>query len=156
VPRVCTVCSSPNRTAIDEAVTRGESFRRIAPQYGVSDRALRRHAAEHVPAAIVKAHEAAETTRADGLLEILHEGVRDARRLRDRAEKEGDLRCAVAAVKTLVDIVERLADVGERLAQAEATKPPEQKPVLSDAELTSAIETLLSTAAAREEKDHVH
>jgi len=123
VPRVCTVCSSPNRAAIDEAVTRGETFRRVAPRYGVSDRALRRHAAEHVSAAIVKAHDAREATRADDLLGILREAVKDARRLRDKAEEERDFRCAVAAVKTLTETVEKLADVAERLAKSGAEEP---------------------------------
>ncbi len=123
MPRICTVCSSPNRAAIDEAVTRGESFRRIAPRCGVSDRALRRHAAEHVSAAIVKAHEAAEVTRADDLLGILREAVKDARRLRDKAEEDRDFRGAIAAVRTLADVVEKLADVGERLAKSGAEEP---------------------------------
>lgn len=156
MPRVCTVCSSPHRAEIDEAVTRGESFRRVAPRYGVSDRALRRHAAEHVSAAIVKAHAVAEVTRADDLLGLLREAVGDAQRLRGRAEREGDLRCAVAAVKTLTETVEKLADVAERLAKAEASKPQEPKPNLTDGELVAAIEGLLSAAAAREGDTNVH
>jgi len=123
MPRVCTVCSSPRRDEIDEAVTRGETFRRVAPRCGVSDRALRRHAAEHVPAAIVKAHAVAEETRADDLLSILREAVADARRLRGKAEGEGDYRAAIAAVKTLSDLVETLADIGERLAKGGAEGP---------------------------------
>ena len=156
MPRVCTVCSSPDRAAIDEAVTRGESFRRVAPRYGVSDRALRRHAAEHVSAAIVKAHAVAEVAQADNLLGLLREAVGDAQRLRGRAEREGDLRCAVAAVKTLTETVEKLADVAERLAKSEASKPEEQKPNLTDGELAAAIESLLSVAAAREGGTNVH
>lgn len=156
MPRVCTVCSSPNRTAIDEAVTRGESFRRVAPRFGVSDRALRRHAAEHVPDAIVKAHDAEEATRADDLLGLLREALADARRLRDKAERAGDFRCAVAASRSLFDVVEQLVTVGERLARAEAAKPPEPKPVPSDGELLSAIEALLGDAAAREETARVN
>ena len=150
MPRLCTACASPNRAAIDEAVTRGESFRRIAPRCGVSDRALRRHAAEHVPAAIVKAHEVAEVTRADDLLSILREAVADARRLRAKAEDDGDFRGAVMAVKALADVVETLASIGERLAKAEASRPQEPKPNLTDGELVAAIESLLSVAAARE------
>ena len=120
MPRICTVCSSPNRPEIDEAVTRGESFRRIAPRYAVSDRALRRHAAAHVPGAIVKAHEAAETARADDLLDLLREGVADARRLRGKAEAAEDYRGAIACVKTLADLVESLVKVAERLAEKES------------------------------------
>ena len=156
MPRVCTVCSSPHRAEIDEAVTRGESFRRVAPRYGVSDRALRRHAAEHVSAAIVKAHAVAEVTRADDLLSILREAVADARRLRAKAEKDGDYRGAVMDVKALSDVVETLADIGERLARAEASKPEEPKPNLTDGELAAAIESLLSVAAARDGATNVH
>lgn len=156
MPRICTVCSSPNRAAIDEAVTRGESFRRIAPRYGVSDRALRRHAAEHVPDAIVKAHEAGEATRADDLLGLLREAVADARRLRQKAENEGDYRGAIGAVKALSDVVAALANIADRLARAEATKPAPSKPVLSDDELAGAIEALLGRAAVREEVPRVN
>ena len=155
MPRICSACSSPNRAAIDQAVTRGESFRRIAPQYGLSDRALRRHAAEHVPTAIVKAHEAREVARADDLLGLLREALADARRLRDLAEDEKDYRGAIACVRTLLDVVEKMVALGEKLAQGEAARPPESKPTLSDNELAAAIESVLARAAAREEEPHV-
>lgn len=41
--------------------------------------------------------------------------MKDARRLRDKAE-EDDFRGAIAAVLTLADVVEKLADVAEKLA----------------------------------------
>ena len=155
MPRVCTVCSSPRRDEIDEALTRGEPNRRIAARCAVSDTSLRRHAAEHLPRALVLARGAEEETRADDLLGLLREGVSDARRLRAKAEDERDYRAAIGAVKTLCDIVEKLADIGERLARAEAAKPAEPKPTLSDGELVGAIEALLGRAAAREEVAHV-
>jgi hypothetical protein len=104
----------------------------------------------------VKAHEAAEVTRADDLLSILREAVADARRLRAKAEKDGDFRGAIMAVKALSDVVETLASIGERLARAEASKPQEPKPNLTDGELVAAIESLLSVAAAREGDTDVH
>lgn len=124
MPRICTVCSHDARAEIDAALAEGRgSIRGIAQERGLSADAVSRHAKAHLPTAIVKAQDAAEATRADGLLEILHEGVRDARRLRDRAEKEGDVRAALVAVRTLVDIVEKLADVGERLAKSGEAGP---------------------------------
>lgn len=155
MPPVCSLCRHAERTSIDAALIEGrDSLRNIAERYGTSAPTLLRHR-EHVHGSLVLAREAEEVTRADGLLDILREGVADARRLRDRAEAEGDLRCAVAAVKTLCDIVERLAAVGERLAQAEKTRPPEPKPVLSDGELVGAIEALLARAVAPEEVSRV-
>ncbi|HQP88957.1 MAG TPA: hypothetical protein PLL76_22100 [Thermoanaerobaculia bacterium] len=124
MPRVCTVCSSPNRAAIDEALTSGEPNRRIAARVGCAESSIRRHLEKHLPGAIVKAHEAREVARADDLLELLREGVKDARRLRQKAEKERDYRCAVAAVKTMSDIVEKLAAVAERLGRSPEGNDP--------------------------------
>ena len=151
MPPVCSLCRHAERPAIDAALVEGrDSLRNIAERYGTSAPTLLRHR-EHVHGSLVLAREAEEVTRADGLLDILREAVADARRLRDRAEVDGDLRCAVAAVKTLCDIVEKLADIGERLARTEATKPPEPKPTLSTGELADAITAFLGKAAAREE-----
>ncbi len=71
-------------------------------------------------ATVALAVRAEEVTRADDLLGILHECARDARRIRDKAEQEGDLRCAVMSVKTLSDTVEKLVSVAERLAKKES------------------------------------
>jgi hypothetical protein len=122
MPQTCKTCCHPDRAAIDEAILAGEPNRRIASRCDVSEAAIRRHAS-HVPATVALAARAAEETRGDGLLAILHEAKADARRLRDRAEKEGDLRCAVAAVKTLCDVVERLASVAEKLAKSGEAAP---------------------------------
>jgi hypothetical protein len=49
VARPCTVCSSPERVAIDKALVDGEPRRRIAARFGVPETSLRRHAVEHLP-----------------------------------------------------------------------------------------------------------
>lgn len=155
--RACSVCTHPNRAAIDEALAANRgSFRGVSRQHGLSPDAVERHAKAHLPKAIVLATAAAEVTRADDLLSILREAVADARRLRAKAEGEGDYRGAIGAVKALGDLVEVLASVGERLAKAEASRPPEPKPNLTDGELVAAIESLLSVAAAREGDTNVH
>lgn len=155
--RACSVCTHPNRAAIDEALAANRgSFRGVSRQHGLSPDAVERHAKAHLPKAIVLATAAAEVAQADNLLGLLREAVGDAQRLRGRAEREGDLRCAVAAVKTLTETVEKLADVAERLAKSEASKPEEQKPNLTDGELAAAIESLLSVAAARDGATNVH
>ena len=125
MPQTCTVCRSPRRDEVDRALLAGEPSRRISARCAVSATAVRRHAA-HVPKALALAARASEVTRADDLLGVLHECAADARRIRDKAEREGDLKCAIVAVKTLTDIVDRLVDVGERLAaqgQGEARPP---------------------------------
>lgn len=157
MPRVCTVCSHPNRAAIDEALAANRgSFRGIARQHRLSPDAVERHGRSHLPQTVALSVRAVEETRADSLVDLLREAVADARRLRGLAEKAKDYRCAVAAVKTLADVVETLARVAEKLAQVEATKPPDPKPILSDGELAAAIEEILVRAAAREEKLHAN
>jgi hypothetical protein len=54
MPRKCTVCGHSKRAAIDKAVISGESNRRIAAQFQVSETSLRRHRA-HIRKAIVQA-----------------------------------------------------------------------------------------------------
>lgn len=120
--QTCKTCSHPKLAEIDRAILAGEPKRRIAARCDVSETALRRHAA-HVSETVALAVKAEEETRADDLLAILHEGVRDARRLRDKAEKQDDVRGAIGAVKVLCEIVEKLASVAEKLATAESKGP---------------------------------
>lgn len=117
--RTCTVCTHPDRAAIDEALAaKTDAVLGVSRRFGIGRESLRRHLMRHLPGTLVKAQEAREATRADDLLGILRDGVADARRLAARAELEGDLRCAVAAVKTSGDIVEKLAAVAERLGRS--------------------------------------
>lgn len=151
MPPVCSLCRHAERPAIDAALVEGrDSLRNIAERYGTSAPTLLRHR-EHVHGSIVLAAEAEEATRADDLLGILREAVADARRLRTKAEGEGDYRAAIAAVKTLSDLVETLADIGERLARAATERPPRPVPVLPPDDLVRAIEALLDSAADRKE-----
>jgi hypothetical protein len=88
----------------------GESSnRRIATQCGVSEAAIRRHKAEHMPAALAKAQDAAEVAQADDLLAKVRALEADASRIRDKAEGEGDYRAALQGVRELTRIVELMA-----------------------------------------------
>ncbi len=53
----CTICTHPQRRAIDAALVADASLRDIAGQFDVSKSAVDRHKAEHLPAHLVKAHE---------------------------------------------------------------------------------------------------
>ena len=148
MPPVCTLCRHPDRAEIDAAlVAPSEPLRIIAGRFGTSSATLLRHR-EHLPRALVVALEAAESTRADTLLEKVHRIEADARRLLEKAEATGDLRCAIAAAKTSLDVVEMLLKVreAERLTRIE---PP--TPILSDGDVVAAIESLLGRAGNRAE-----
>ncbi|GHO51502.1 hypothetical protein [Ktedonospora formicarum] len=50
--RLCSICSHPQRAAIDVAVVSGQSFRRIATQFQTSEASIRRHTADHISEAL--------------------------------------------------------------------------------------------------------
>jgi hypothetical protein len=115
VPRTCTICRHTDRAKIDRALVRRDPFRTIAHAYEVSRYALMRHTKEHLPELLTKAHEAEQITEADKLLT-------DIRRLQARtllmlqeAEKSGDLRTALAAVREARNNIALLAELRGQL-----------------------------------------
>jgi hypothetical protein len=112
--RACSVCASADRDRIDELLVAGRSFRAVA-RSGVemSREALRRHSrAGHVPARLALARQASEIADADALASKLREIELEARRLGQKAEREGDLRGALQAVRELT----RLCELAARLS----------------------------------------
>jgi hypothetical protein len=98
MPRVCSICGHPERAAIDKALVDGEPFRHIAARFGTSTTALQRHKAEHLPAALVKAQEAAEVAHADDLLSQVRDLQGRTLAILAKAEGAGDLRVALGAI----------------------------------------------------------
>jgi hypothetical protein len=89
MPRTCTVCAHPGREAIDRALLSGGSNRCIAAHHAVSEQAVRRHKADHLPAALAKAHEAEEVSRADDLLSQVRDLQGRALAILEKAEAAG-------------------------------------------------------------------
>lgn len=104
--RTCTVCTHPNRAAIDLALLNGASGNAIAAKFRVSEDAITRHKGNHLPATLAQGQAAAEVARADGLLGQLQQLQDDARRIGGKAEETGDLKTALMGVRELVRIVE--------------------------------------------------
>jgi transposase-like protein len=98
MPRRCTVCDHPESHSIDEALVSGESYRSVAKRFGLSESAVYRHKAEHLPAHLLKAKEIEEVAQADDLLEQVRSLQAHALDILERAEKTGDLRTALAAI----------------------------------------------------------
>jgi hypothetical protein len=98
MPRGCTICEHPNREAMDEALVGGASNRSLASLYDVSEAAVRRHKANHLPAKLVMAHVAEEVAQADILLEQVRDLQRRALEILDKAEEAGELRTALGAI----------------------------------------------------------
>ena len=98
MPRRCTVCDHPERHGIDEALVTGAPYRSVAKQFGLSESAVYRHKADHLPSPLLKAREVEEAARADDLLEQVRNLQAHALDILERAERAGDLRTALAAI----------------------------------------------------------
>ena len=98
MPRRCTICGHAERELIDSALVAGTSLRDIAGRHGVSKSALERHKADHLPADLAKAKEAAEATRADDLLSQVQGLQARTLAILETAEDSGEHRTALAAI----------------------------------------------------------
>jgi hypothetical protein len=97
------------RDEIDRSLTLGKSQRRVAAEHGLALATVNRHFHKHLPKAALSAHASAETERAGDLLAKVEAISEQQQRLLDRAEKEGDLRTAIAAGRELARCVELTA-----------------------------------------------
>lgn len=109
MPRLCSLCSHPERQEIDQLLVAGTGMRRIAARFGVSEQAVRRHKAEHLPVRLMKAQAAAEVANADSLLKEAGALGAKAISLLLQAEHAGDLRTALAGVRESRGCLELLA-----------------------------------------------
>ena len=111
MPRSCSICTHSARADIDRALVGGESFRGISRTYRVSEDAVARHRAQHLPEKLAKAEAAAEVAQADDLLREVRALRSKAYALLLRAEREGDLRTALAGVREARSCLELLAEL---------------------------------------------
>jgi hypothetical protein len=99
----------------------GDSYRIVAQRFTVSRDAVARHR-RHLPAALAHARELKEVVHGDSLLGQLREFASEAQRIKGMAEKAGDYRTALAAVRELCRIVELLAKLTGELDSHSETK----------------------------------
>ena len=64
-PKMCAICDHAERAAIEAAMGKGESFRAIARQFGVSTTTLHRHKGGHMPVAVEEPPPAVAVTQPD-------------------------------------------------------------------------------------------
>ena len=114
MPRSCSICTHPQRDAIDAALVAAQPNRRIAAECGVNEASVRRHAAAHLPRSLIKAAAVDEAVRVDDLLglaqrlqrEFPNSGfVDDALlQLAEVARKQGNLNRAIGVFSRLVSM----------------------------------------------------
>jgi len=109
MPRSCTVCEHPDKEAIDRALVGDSSNLSVSSLFAVSEQALRRHKANHLPAKLVMAQAAEEVAQADNLLSQVRDLQGRAYGILDKAEGAGDLRTALGAIREARGNLELLA-----------------------------------------------
>jgi hypothetical protein len=124
MPRRCTVCTHTNRDEIEAELIEGKEFREMAARFALSSGALFRHRQGHLPERLVKAREAAEISKADGLVGQLEALQAKAKQILDKAESDGDLRTALAGVKEL----SRLIELAAKMTREQLTRDPASTP----------------------------
>jgi hypothetical protein len=125
MPRRCSCCLHGERTAIDEALVRRDSFRGIARRYRVSPDAVERHARGHLSAAIVKAQEAKEVANGDALLAQIQDLQKRTLAILTAAEKD-DARTALVAVHQARENVALLSKLVSELQPNGGKSPPKR------------------------------
>ncbi|HEV2460371.1 MAG TPA: hypothetical protein VGS80_18605 [Ktedonobacterales bacterium] len=98
MPRVCTICSHPQRPAIDAALVASTPYRAIARRFRVSKDAVARHGAEHIPAAISHAQEAREEAQALDVVKQLKAINGVALEILNTARRQSDPDIALKAI----------------------------------------------------------
>jgi hypothetical protein len=106
MPRLCTVCSHPERAAIDQALVGGRSTYELAALYRVSPDALSRHNAAHVPAALVKAREAEDVGQAIDIVKQLRAVNGASLQILHEARQEADAQTALKAIDRILRQIE--------------------------------------------------
>jgi hypothetical protein len=115
VPRVCTVCSSEQRDEIEDAVLAGTPKRRIASQYGVSERAVRDHTKNHLPELLAIARDAQRAARADTLLDRLEALQERTEAILEQAEESGNFQDRFRGVAEMRRTLEIIGEVTKEL-----------------------------------------
>jgi hypothetical protein len=123
MPRTCSICEHSQRVEIDRALVGDASNRSLASLYDVSEAAVRRHKANHLPAKLAQARAVEEVAQADDLLAEVRALQQRTLTILEAAEETQQHRTALAAIREARSNLEMLARlVGElqsnQLAQA--------------------------------------
>jgi hypothetical protein len=118
MPQACTACSHPERDAIEDAFLAGAPKRRIASRYGLTERAVRYHLREHLPALLALARDAERAARADSLLDRIEALQSRTLAILEATEQTNEHRTALAAIREARSNLELIGEVTKELTRA--------------------------------------
>src|SRR5918995_1524389 len=108
MPRTCSICSHEHRDAMEDAFIVGQAKRRIASQHGVTERAVRYHMREHLPALLALARDAERAARADSLLDRIEALQSQTLAILDAPEDQRTALAAIAQARRNLELVGEL------------------------------------------------
>jgi chaperonin cofactor prefoldin len=117
--RKCSICNHNRRQEIERALLRGESHHAVAQQFTISRGAVARHL-KHVSTALTQAQEVEENGKS--ILRRVGELILQAEQVKARANREGDYRTALAALREMTRLVELQARLTGELHEKHETK----------------------------------
>ena len=109
MPRTCSICSHEHRDAMEDAFIAGQAKRRIASQHGVSERAVRYHMREHLPALLALARDAERAARADSLLDRMEALQSQTLAILDAPEDQRTALAAIAQARRNLELIGEIA-----------------------------------------------
>jgi hypothetical protein len=121
VSRKCSICNHDRRHEIEHALLRGESHRAIAQQFTAPRGAVARHL-KHVSTALTQARKLREIEDGKSVLIQLRELNLQAEQLKARADRAGDYRTSLLAVREKTRLVELEARLTGELNERPETK----------------------------------
>lgn len=124
MPQVCSVCKSPEKSAVENAILRRVPLSRIAEQTKLSVFAMQRHKS-HMAENIVRAapYETGQALQAVSLLDRVQSLIAEIREIAEKAKKDKSWNCALAALRELRSCLELLGKLsGELQAQTPGPK----------------------------------
>ena len=119
--RKCCICNHDRRQEIEHTLLRGESHRAVAQQFTVSRGAVARHL-KHVSTALTEARKLREVEDGKSVWIQVRELNIQAEQLRAKADRAGDYRAALAALREKTRIVELEARLTGQLNEKPETK----------------------------------
>jgi hypothetical protein len=132
MPRRCTICHHPERHEIDRALAAGAVQRRVAAEYGVSVDIVKRHNAAHVPAKLVRMHQAGEVRVALDTLGQLQQINQASMQILAEARAAGDGALALKAIDRILRQIELQARLaGELDSRSESAGSTDWQPAMA-------------------------
>ena len=117
--RPCSICTNDRKREIDAALLIGTPFRDIAQRFGTSVAAAHRHS-RHVQRALSAVAQHDPVAYGRTVLAQVRNLSDRAVRILDRAENEGDYRCATAAIREARSCLELVARLEGRIVEHHA------------------------------------